>query len=95
VVLLALVAAFGGPFAAALPDLHARSAITGAVRKLLDALYAHIAPPGDATHVATWDDADGQVSRYFRGTKRGTEARRHRWLTERRWHYCRAGHPGR
>lgn len=46
-----------------------------AVRKLLDALYADIAPPGDATHVAAWDDAEGEVSRYFRGTKRGTDAR--------------------
>jgi hypothetical protein len=46
-----------------------------AVRKLLEALFADIVPPGDATHVAAWDDAGGQISRYFRGTKRGNEAR--------------------
>lgn len=46
-----------------------------AVRKLLDALYANVAPPADASRVSAWDDSDGQVSRYFRGTKRGNRAR--------------------
>lgn len=46
-----------------------------AARKLLDALYADVTPPADATRVSAWDDVDGQVSRYFRGTKRGIKAR--------------------
>jgi hypothetical protein len=46
-----------------------------AARKLLDALYADVAPPADATRVSAWDDVDGQVSRYFRGTKRGAKVR--------------------
>jgi hypothetical protein len=46
-----------------------------AVRKLLDALYANVGPPADASRISAWDDRDGQVSRYFRGTKRGTKAR--------------------
>jgi hypothetical protein len=46
-----------------------------ATRKLLDALYANVPPPADASRVSAWDDGDGQVSRYFRGTKRGNQAR--------------------
>jgi hypothetical protein len=46
-----------------------------AMRKLLDALYANVPPPADASRVSVWDDHDGQVSRYFRGTKRGNKAR--------------------
>lgn len=46
-----------------------------AMRKLLDALYANVPPPPDASRVSGWDDGDGQVSRYFRGTQRGHKAR--------------------
>jgi hypothetical protein len=46
-----------------------------ATRKLLDALYADVPPPADASRVSTWDDGDGQVSRYFRGTRRGNQVR--------------------
>jgi hypothetical protein len=46
-----------------------------AVRKLLDALYANVPPPADASRVSAWDDSDGQVSRYFRGTMRRNKAR--------------------
>lgn len=46
-----------------------------AVRKLLDALYENVAPPADASRISAWDDRDGQVSRYFRGTKHGNKTR--------------------